>query len=62
MKMQITLGQQEVEKIVKEHLERKFKKVGEIHTDVSNELVGYGMGEREEACFNGMTCEVEVDI
>lgn len=62
MKMTVKLDQQEIEKIVREHLANKFKSVGEVHTDISYQSVGYGLSERNELCFNGMTCEVEMEL
>lgn len=61
MKMNVKLDQKEVENIVREHLAKKFKSVGEVHTDIGYQSVGYGQSERNEVCFNGMTCEVEME-
>ncbi len=60
MKMQITLTQKEVKEILKQHLETKFKNVGNVNIEVGTDWVGYGMNERQVTVFEGATCEVEM--
>jgi hypothetical protein len=61
MKMKVTLTPNEVEKIIKEHLEKKFKSVGEIKLEVGQEMRGHYTSERYVAVFKGVTCEIEYD-
>lgn len=60
MKMQVTLTPKEIEQIVKEHLFKKFKTVGEVKLEVGQELRGYAQNEHYVTVFKGATCEVEM--
>lgn len=60
MKMTVTLTQEEVEEIIKKHLETKFKTVGKIKLEVGEQWVGHGPNEHRTPAFKGATTEVEL--
>jgi hypothetical protein len=60
MNVQIKLSAVEVQQIVQEHLESKFKVIGKAKLEVGTEWRGQYTGEYQATVFKGATCEVEV--
>jgi hypothetical protein len=60
MKTQITLSQEEVQEIIKNHLEEKFKVVGPVKIWLGKQVDGDGYNESHYTVFKGATCEVEL--
>lgn len=60
MKMQVTLTPEEVKQIIKDHLQKKFRVVGDVTLDVSETWQGYGYNEHKLVSFKGAVCEVKV--
>jgi len=58
--MKVTLTPKEVEQIVLEHLNKKFKNVGEVKLEVGQESRGHYTNEHYVTVFKGATCEVEM--
>lgn len=50
----------ELKELVRDHLEKKFKNVGDVEMDVSKEIRGHHINEYEVTVFKGATCEVEL--
>lgn len=60
MKMTVNLSANDIEQLVKEHLEQKFDKVKSVEIKVDKELRGTQMDEYYVTVFKGVNCEVEV--
>lgn len=60
MNLKVTLDQEEVEEIIKEHLSKKFKIVNSVKLTIGTGIRGYGMNEYKTAIFEGAVCEVEM--
>lgn len=60
MKMTVTLSKNDIESLIKSHLEKRFEKVGEVKIEVGQELRGNQMNEYYETVFKGASCQVEM--
>lgn len=59
MKATIKLSEKEVEKIILDHLLKKFKVVNSVELKVGTEYRGIGPGEIQTTVFKAAECEVE---
>lgn len=60
MEMNVTLSPEEVKTIIKEHLAKQFKTVGEVKLEASLEAQGYYSSESNVPVFKGATCKVNM--
>jgi hypothetical protein len=61
MKLEVTLSEKEVKEIIKEHLRKKFKCVGEVEINVGTKYNSIGQFDGwHEGKFNNIKAQVEV--
>jgi hypothetical protein len=60
MNIEIALTPDEVEKITREYLQKKFKTVNDIKIVVGKELRGQSYDEHYETVFKGIKADVEL--
>lgn len=59
MLVTVKVGAEEVEEIVRKHLEEKFKNVGELHVVMTTKTTGGQMDERLIDVFDGFQCNLD---
>ncbi len=60
-KTTVTFSKEDLQTILEEELKRRgFENVGKISANTQIQSTGYGMGERDETVFTGITVEASL--
>lgn len=55
----VTLNPQEIEQLIRDRVSKEFNRtIVSLTLDISNQWVGHGPGERQEATFTGATIKL----